>query len=82
MESRHSTREHELRALLDKAQTRGAADATCAEQKWRQVLRDKDAEIVRFREELDAILEVLRELKRQGIILPMTSSGSNPPFYT
>lgn len=82
MESRHSAREHELRALLDKAQTRGAADAACAEQKWQQVLRDKDTELVRFREELDAILEVLRELKRQGIILPITSSSGSTPFFT
>lgn len=80
MESRHSARENELRVLLDKAQTRSVAETACVEQKWREVLRDKDAELVKFREELDAILEVLRELKRQGIILPMTSSGST--FYT
>ena len=73
MEARHTSREHELRVLLEKAESRGAVDAARVEQKWRQVLRDKDAELMRFREELDAILEVLRELKRQGIILPISS---------
>lgn len=77
MESRHSSREHELRALLDNARSRGVADIAHVEDKWRHVLRDKDAELTKFREELDTILEVLRELKRQGIILPITASDSN-----
>jgi len=73
METRHSTREHELQNLVHKNQSKNAVELAYIEDKWREVLREKDLEIMRFREELDAILEVLRELKRQGIILPVSN---------
>lgn len=70
MEGRHSTRERELENLLQKATSKAAADVSSIEDKWRDILRRKDIELQTFREELDAIIEVLEELKRQGISLP------------
>ena len=62
--------------LLEKTNARHSVDVTHIEDKWREVLREKDLEVMKFREELDAILEVLRELKKQGIILPLSSSDA------
>ncbi|XP_066915883.1 centrosomal protein of 162 kDa-like isoform X2 [Clytia hemisphaerica] len=76
MESRHVYRENELQNVLEKTNARHSVDVTHIEDKWREVLREKDSELMKFREELDAILEVLRELKRQGIILPLSSSDA------
>lgn len=70
MDDRHSSRERELQNLLEKATTKAAIDVNCAEDKWRDILRSKDLELQTFREELDSIIEVLEELKRQGISLP------------
>lgn len=70
MENRHSSRERELQNLLEKATTKAATDVSYAEDKWRDLLRTKDVELQTFREELDSIIEVLEELKRQGISLP------------
>ena len=38
--------------------------------KWKRMVDTKNLEICKFREELDQILGVLRELQRQGIKLP------------
>ena len=40
---------------------------------YQRQLAKKNAEIQRFRAELDSILEILRELQRQGVVLPMHS---------
>lgn len=70
MENRHACREKELKGLLESATTKAALHINYAEDKWRDVLRSKDAELQTFREELDSIMEVLEELKRQGVLLP------------
>ena len=40
---------------------------------YQRQLAKKNAEIQRFRAELDSILEILRELQIQGVVLPMHS---------
>ena len=73
METRHMTRENELKKLLENSKLKSSLQVAHIEDKWKDMLRDKDMEILKFREELDAILEVLRELNRQGIIVPLTT---------
>uniref|UniRef100_UPI00358EF593 centrosomal protein of 162 kDa isoform X2 n=1 Tax=Myxine glutinosa TaxID=7769 RepID=UPI00358EF593 len=41
---------------------------------WRRMAELKTRELQRFRSELDSILEVLRELQRQGVVIPIVLS--------
>jgi len=71
MENRHQQRERELQDVIRNAR-QTAADHTSAEaDKWRRLLDVKNGEMERFRQELDSILEVLRELQRQGVVIPL-----------
>ncbi|KAL8611463.1 hypothetical protein ACOMHN_014518 [Nucella lapillus] len=68
---RHSKREHELEALVRSSQRMaGSQDHAQEAARWRKMVDTKNMEICKFREELDSILGVLRELQRQGIKLP------------
>ncbi|XP_068137681.1 centrosomal protein of 162 kDa isoform X2 [Hyperolius riggenbachi] len=70
MEIRHSQREQELHQII--LQTNHAADSTQAREtdKWKKLVQQKNIELEKFRSELDAILNVLSVLQRQGTIIP------------
>ena len=70
METRYTAREKELQTLVERTKYKASIDIDFVEDKWRDILRNKDLEIQAFREELDSIIEVLEELQRQGVILP------------
>ncbi|XP_069830803.1 centrosomal protein of 162 kDa isoform X2 [Dendropsophus ebraccatus] len=74
MEIRHSQREQELQQIID--QTRHAAEATQVKEieKWKKLVQQKNTELEKFRTELDAILDVLRMLQKQGVVIPTSSS--------
>ncbi|XP_073482990.1 centrosomal protein of 162 kDa [Aquarana catesbeiana] len=77
MEMRHSHREQELQQVIQ--QTRHAAEhvQTRETDKWKKLVHQKNMELETFRSELDAILDVLRVLQRQGVVIPTTvSEGS------
>ena len=70
---RHSQREQELHLLVQRAKHTATIEKDQELVHYHQQLTKKNAEIQRFRAELDSILEVLRELQRQGVILPLQS---------
>nr|XP_047129830.1 centrosomal protein of 162 kDa isoform X1 [Hydra vulgaris] len=70
MELKRHTRENEIRTLLEKTKIKSDIDVESIEEKWKNILKQKDDELRKFREELDSILEILQELQRQGVILP------------
>ncbi|KAM5165178.1 centrosomal protein of 162 kDa [Mantella aurantiaca] len=82
MEMRHSQREQELQQVIH--QTRHAAESTQTREtdKWKKLVQQKNMELEKFRSELDAILDVLRVLQRQGIVIPTTSEGSEVYWRT
>uniref|UniRef100_A0A8B9IRE5 Centrosomal protein of 162 kDa n=1 Tax=Amazona collaria TaxID=241587 RepID=A0A8B9IRE5_9PSIT len=43
-------------------------------EKWRRLTQRKNQELERFRVELDSILDVLRELQKQGVVIPAPNS--------
>ncbi|XP_072018835.1 centrosomal protein of 162 kDa-like isoform X1 [Amphiura filiformis] len=73
MEARHYQREQELHLLVERAKHTATIEKDHEIAHCHQQLTKKNAEIQRFRAELDSILEVLRELQRQGVILPLHS---------
>ncbi|XP_073531755.1 centrosomal protein of 162 kDa isoform X2 [Phyllobates terribilis] len=74
MEIRHSQREQELQQIID--QTRHVAEAAQVKEieKWRRLVQQKNMELEKFRTELDAILDVLRMLQKQGVVIPTSAS--------
>lgn len=41
-------------------------------ERWKRLAQDKSRELEAFRLELDSILDILRHLQRQGVVLPLT----------
>ena len=46
-------------------------DGVEQEKKWKKILATKDAEIDSFRRELDSIINLLNELHKQGVVMPL-----------
>jgi len=72
METRHGMREEQLQQLIEQQSITAARDVTT---RWRAVVDEKNREIDRFRTELDAILEILRQLQTQGVVIPYPASA-------
>ena len=70
LESKHTDREQELQSLLRQSHAAATAELQAEIAKWKRTVELKNKEIEHFRLELDNILEVLKELRRQGVILP------------
>ena len=76
LSEQYSRREQELETVLRGSHCTPSQDLVTEATKWRQMVDMKNLEICRFREELDAILNVLRELQRQGVKLPYVLPSS------
>lgn len=51
-------------------------------EKWKRLAQLKNRELDKFRSELDSILDVLRELHRQGVVVPVAfaDEGAAPEY--
>ncbi|NXI45312.1 CE162 protein, partial [Galbula dea] len=74
IESRHAEREQEILKARQLTQQLSEGRQSQEVEKWRRLAQRKNQELEKFRVELDSILDVLRELQRQGVILPAPSS--------
>uniref|UniRef100_A0A5F8G7Q8 Centrosomal protein of 162 kDa n=1 Tax=Monodelphis domestica TaxID=13616 RepID=A0A5F8G7Q8_MONDO len=82
MEMRHVQREQELQQIIQ--QTRQVVETEQEKEvaKWKRLAQLKNQELEKFRVELDSILDVLRELHRQGVVVPAPYSDQlNDPDY-
>ncbi|PIK52282.1 putative centrosomal protein [Apostichopus japonicus] len=70
MENRKLQRESDIERMVDKSAQAATADKQKEIHQYRDLVMKKNLEIERFRSELDSILDVLRELQRQGVVLP------------
>lgn len=75
MERRHGQREQELQKIIQQSRASAALELDEESSKWRALVDAKNREVEKFRSELDSILSVLRELQRQGVILPGQKNG-------
>ncbi|KAG2468558.1 CE162 protein, partial [Polypterus senegalus] len=73
MELRHAQREQELQKVIQ--QTHCTVDSRLIQEneKWKRLAQNKSNELEMFRIELDSILDVLRELQKQGVVIPEPS---------
>lgn len=64
-------REAELKRIISQNKISYEHDLSLEVQKWRQVVHSKNCDIEKFRGELDSILTVLKELRKQGVVIPV-----------
>ncbi|KAM8953029.1 centrosomal protein of 162 kDa [Pelodytes ibericus] len=74
MEARHSQREHELQQIIKQTHVVANTEQDKEVEKWKKLVQQKNVELEKFRTELDAILNVLQVLQRQGVVIPTSSS--------
>ncbi|XP_032374406.1 centrosomal protein of 162 kDa isoform X2 [Etheostoma spectabile] len=70
MELRHQHREKELQQVIGGSWQTSEADQQSEAENWKRLAQDKSRELEAFRLELDSILDILRHLQRQGVVLP------------
>ncbi|XP_028436995.1 centrosomal protein of 162 kDa isoform X2 [Perca flavescens] len=70
MELRHQQRERELQQVIGGSWQTLEADQQSEAESWKRLAQDKSRELEAFRLELDSILDILRHLQRQGVVLP------------
>lgn len=74
IENKHKNREKELQQVIQNSKDSHTKELEKQTAKWKQVVEVKNKEIQKFRVELDAILDVLRLLQKQGVVLPVRTS--------
>ncbi|XP_074718080.1 centrosomal protein of 162 kDa isoform X2 [Strix uralensis] len=70
IETRHAEREQEIQKATQLTQHITEARQTREAERWRRLAQWKTQELEKFRVELDSILDVLRELQKQGVVIP------------
>jgi len=67
LEARLRRRDRELEAVAAESKYSAEAEVAACEKRWRGVVAAKQAQIDRFRLELDKILEAIRLMQQQGV---------------
>nr|XP_028578733.1 centrosomal protein of 162 kDa isoform X5 [Podarcis muralis] len=70
LEARYEQREQELQQVIQQTQHIAEVEQIQETEKWRKLALLKNQELEKFRIELDSILDVLRQLQKQGVIIP------------
>ncbi|KFO30411.1 Protein QN1 like protein [Fukomys damarensis] len=82
MEIRHKQREQELQQIIQQTYQVVETEQNKEIEKWKRLAQLKNHELDKFRTELDSILDVLRELHRQGVVVPVAFAGEvNAPEF-
>ncbi|XP_058422671.1 centrosomal protein of 162 kDa [Diceros bicornis minor] len=71
MEMRHEQREQELQQIIQQTRQVVETEQNKEIEKWKRLAQLKNRELDKFRTELDSILDVLRELHRRGVVVPV-----------
>uniref|UniRef100_A0A8C6JCG4 Centrosomal protein of 162 kDa n=2 Tax=Melopsittacus undulatus TaxID=13146 RepID=A0A8C6JCG4_MELUD len=75
IETRHAERQQEIQKATQLSQHAAQVRQTQEVEKWRRLAQRKNQDLERFRVELDSILDVLRELQKQGVVIPAPDYG-------
>ncbi|KAF6113140.1 centrosomal protein 162 [Phyllostomus discolor] len=82
MEMKHKQREQELQQIIQQTHQVVETEQNKEIEKWKRLAQLKNRELDKFRTELDSILDVLRELHRQGVVVPVALANDvNAPEY-
>ncbi|XP_047667552.1 centrosomal protein of 162 kDa [Tachysurus fulvidraco] len=76
MEVRYNQREQELQQMIIQTRLVVEQEQQAEVTRWKKLAQGKSSELEAFRQELDSILDVLRELQKQGVVIPATQYSS------
>ncbi|XP_058252123.1 centrosomal protein of 162 kDa isoform X3 [Hemibagrus wyckioides] len=76
MELRYNQREQELQQMIAQTRLVVEQEQQAEVSRWKRLAQGKSSELEAFRQELDSILDVLRELQKQGVVIPATQYTS------
>ncbi|GAA6080502.1 centrosomal protein of 162 kDa [Tachysurus ichikawai] len=76
MEVRYNQREQELQQMITQTRLVVEQEQQAEVTRWKRLAQGKSSELEAFRQELDSILDVLRELQKQGVVIPATQYSS------
>ncbi|XP_030639013.1 centrosomal protein of 162 kDa [Chanos chanos] len=79
MELRYTQRERELQQVIAQTRVVVEEEQQAELERWKKLAQGKARELESFRLELDSILDVLRELQRQGVVIPVPEASSTVP---
>ncbi|NXM06054.1 CE162 protein, partial [Tyrannus savana] len=74
IETRRAEREQEIQKATQLTHHITETRQNHEAEKWRRLAQQKNQELEKFRVELDSILDVLRELQKQGVVVPAPDS--------
>ncbi|XP_061479242.1 centrosomal protein of 162 kDa [Rhineura floridana] len=77
LEARYDQKEQEVQQVIQQTRYIAEVEQIQETEKWRKLALLKNQELEKFRIELDSMLDVLRQLQKQGVIIPAV--GSNIP---
>ncbi|XP_063055087.1 centrosomal protein of 162 kDa isoform X2 [Engraulis encrasicolus] len=80
MERRYAEREKELQQVMEETRVAARAEQEGELERWRRLAQSRGREVDAFRLELDAILDTLRELQRQGVVIPPPQQDTRIPW--
>ncbi|KAM9425776.1 centrosomal protein of 162 kDa [Pholidichthys leucotaenia] len=79
MELRQENREKELQQVIVESRQTSEAGQLAEVERWKCLAQDKSRELEAFRLELDSILDILRDLQQQGVVLPTSGRPITDP---
>ncbi|XP_032071786.1 centrosomal protein of 162 kDa isoform X1 [Thamnophis elegans] len=77
LETSYEQREQELQQVIQQTRYSAEVEQFRETEKWKKLALLKNQELEKFRIELDSMLDVLRQLQKQGVVI--TPSSSNMP---
>ncbi|XP_058031640.1 centrosomal protein of 162 kDa isoform X2 [Ahaetulla prasina] len=77
LETSYEQREQELQQVIQQARYNAEVELFRETEKWKRLALLKNQELEKFRIELDSMLDVLRQLQKQGVVI--TPGSSNMP---
>ncbi|XP_060778344.1 centrosomal protein of 162 kDa isoform X3 [Neoarius graeffei] len=76
MELRYNQREQELQQIISRTRLVVEQEQQVEVTRWKKLAQGKSRELEAFRQELDSILDVLKELQKQGVVIPASQHSS------
>uniref|UniRef100_A0A6J0TJH8 Centrosomal protein of 162 kDa n=1 Tax=Pogona vitticeps TaxID=103695 RepID=A0A6J0TJH8_9SAUR len=81
LETRYEQREQELQQVIQETRHMAEVEQIQEIEKWRKLALLKNQELEKFRIELDSMLDVLRQLQKQGVIIPVGVSNMSESYW-
>nr|XP_060608963.1 centrosomal protein of 162 kDa isoform X1 [Anolis sagrei ordinatus] len=81
LETRYEQREQELQQVIKETRHIAEVEQIQETEKWKKLALLKNQELEKFRIELDSMLDVLRQLQKQGVIIPVHSSNVSENYW-